>query len=80
MRREKVRVTIMFCSIVLAGVAFASNARAECSREMLQKLTDTYVKAQTAGKATMLPLAPRARPTRRTTRPWTLPRACWPDP
>jgi hypothetical protein len=47
----------MFCSIVLAGVAFASNARAECSRKMLQKLTDTYVKAQTAGKASMLPLA-----------------------
>jgi hypothetical protein len=47
----------MVCSIVLAGVAFASNARAECSRKTLQKLTDTYVKAQTAGKATMLPLA-----------------------
>jgi len=42
---------------VLAGVAFATNARAECSREMLRKLTDTYVKAQSAGKPAMLPLA-----------------------
>ena len=57
MRREKARVTIMFCSIVLAGVAFAANASAACNRETLQKLADTYVKAQTAGKATMLPLA-----------------------
>src|SRR5688500_4317294 len=57
MRREKVRVTLMVCSIVLAGVAFASNARAERSRKTLQKLADTYVKAQTAGKASMLPLA-----------------------
>ena len=50
----------MFCSIVLAGAAFASNARAECSRKMLQKLTDTYIKAQTAGKATMLPFAAKS--------------------
>ncbi len=57
MRRESVRVIIMFCSIVLAGVAFAPNARAECSRKVLQKLADKYVKAQTAGKATKLPLA-----------------------
>ena len=60
MRREKVRVAIMFCSIVLAGATFASNARAECSRKVLQKLTDTYVKAQTAGKATMLPFAAKS--------------------
>ncbi len=50
----------MSCSIVLAGMAFAANARAECSRETLQKLADTYVKAQTAGKATMLPLVANA--------------------
>ena len=50
------RVTIKF-SIVLAGVAFAANARAECSREMLGKLADTYVKAQSTGKPAMLPLA-----------------------
>jgi hypothetical protein len=47
----------MVCSVVLAGVAYASDASAECSRKTLQKLTDTYVKAQTAGKAAMLPLA-----------------------
>ena len=42
---------------VLAGVALATNARADCSREMLRKLTDAYVKAQTDGKPAMLPLA-----------------------
>jgi hypothetical protein len=42
---------------VFAGVACATTARAECSRDMLRKLTDTYVKAQTDGKAGMLPLA-----------------------
>jgi hypothetical protein len=44
-------------TFVLAGVAFAANASAECSREMLQELADTYVEAQTAGDATMLPFA-----------------------
>lgn len=44
-------------SIVLAGVALATGARAECSREMLRKLTDTYVKAQSTGTPAMLPLA-----------------------
>jgi hypothetical protein len=44
-------------SIVLAGMAFATSAQAECSRGMLEKLTDTYVKAQTNGKAGLLPLA-----------------------
>jgi hypothetical protein len=42
---------------VLAGVALATNARADCSREMLRKLTDAYVKAQTDGKPAALPLA-----------------------
>ena len=60
MRREKARVTIMVCSIALAGMAFAANASAQCSRETLQKLADTYVQAQTTGKATMLPLAANA--------------------
>jgi hypothetical protein len=54
---RKVKVIIMSCSIVLAGLAFAENARAECSRETLQKLADTYVKAQTAGNASLVPLA-----------------------
>jgi len=56
MRREKARVTIAVCSIALAGVAFASNASAACKRETLQKLTDTYIKAQATGNATKLPL------------------------
>ena len=43
--------------VVLAGVVFAANARAECSREMLRKLTDAYVKAQSTGQSARLPLA-----------------------
>src|SRR5436189_6088333 len=60
MKRENVKVITMFCSIVIAGMAFAANARAQCSRETLQKLADTYVQAQTSGKATMLPLAAKS--------------------
>jgi hypothetical protein len=45
------------CSIALAGMALATSAQAECSREMLGKLADTYVKAQSTGKPAMLPLA-----------------------
>ncbi|HEU4650600.1 MAG TPA: hypothetical protein VFS49_04230 [Croceibacterium sp.] len=45
------------CLIVLAGLAVAANARAECSRDGLRQLAETYVKAQTAGNAGMLPLA-----------------------
>jgi len=65
MRRERIwgrrpstfaRATIKV-SIILAGVAFAANARAECNREMLQKLADTYVQAQSTGTPAMLPLA-----------------------
>jgi hypothetical protein len=44
-------------SIALFGLAFATSAQAQCKRETLQKLTDAYVKAQTAGKAGLLPLA-----------------------
>jgi hypothetical protein len=44
-------------SIVLAGLACATNARAECSREMLQGLAQTYVEAQSTGKPTLVPLA-----------------------
>ena len=43
-------------SLVLAGAAFATSARAECSREMLHKIADTYVTAQKQGKASLLPL------------------------
>src|SRR5690349_13677985 len=54
---KRVRVGTTFCFIAVAGLAFAANASAECTRETLQMLADTYVKAQTAGNATMLPLA-----------------------
>jgi hypothetical protein len=58
MRREKSRFTITFCSITLAGVVFAASASAAgCTRETLTKLADTYVKAQTDGKSSMVPLA-----------------------
>jgi hypothetical protein len=60
MRREKTGFTIMFCSIVLAGVAFAPSARADCSRKVLQKLADTYIEAQKAGKPAMVPLAEKS--------------------
>ncbi len=51
------KLTIAFCSLVVAGVASAADANGGCKRETLQKLADTYIKAQTGGKATMLPLA-----------------------
>jgi hypothetical protein len=71
MRTDNVKITITSCSIILMGMAVAAcvaggggdtasgtaNARAACSRETLQKLADTYVKAQTAGKAGTVPLA-----------------------
>jgi hypothetical protein len=57
MKTELARVTIKFCAIALAGVAFSANAWAQCSREMLQELADTYVAAQSTGNAAMLPLA-----------------------
>jgi len=43
-------------ALALAGLAFASGARAECSRAMLQELTNTYVAAQKAGDPAMVPL------------------------
>jgi hypothetical protein len=69
--RTPPRVTITFCSIALAGLAItacapssdggtASNASAECTREMLQKLADTYVSAQKAGTPATLPFAANA--------------------
>jgi hypothetical protein len=60
MRKKRVSVNILSCSIVLTAATFAADARAECSRETLQQLADTYVKAQTAGNAAMLPLAANA--------------------
>jgi hypothetical protein len=64
MRLESARAAITFCSVAIAGVAFAANASAaaatECSRETLQKLADTYVSAQKSGKPAALPLAANA--------------------
>ena len=44
-------------SLLLSGLAFATTAQAQCSRATLEKLSDTYVKAQMEGKAALLPLA-----------------------
>ena len=44
-------------SVVLAGMAFATSAQAACSRAMLEQVAAAYVKAQTNGKAGLLPLA-----------------------
>jgi hypothetical protein len=44
-------------SIAAAGLSFASTAQAQCSRAVLEKLSDAYVKAQSDGKAALLPLA-----------------------
>ena len=52
-----IRVTIKCCSIVLSGTTFSANAWAQCSRDMLQDLADTYIEAQSTGNATLLPLA-----------------------
>jgi hypothetical protein len=57
MSREKAGVTMVVCSIALAGAAFAANANAECSRKTLQEVTEKYIKAQSTGDATKLPLA-----------------------
>ena len=34
------------CSVVLAGLVLATQARAECQREMLRDLSARYVEAQ----------------------------------
>lgn len=47
-------------AIGAAGLVFATTARAECSRDMLQQLTATYVEAQKAGKPASVPLAAKA--------------------
>ena len=52
--------TVITISIALAGTAFATSARAECSREMLQELTKAYVEAQKAGDPARLPIADKA--------------------
>ena len=44
-------------SITVAAMAFATGAHAQCSRASLENVAGAYVKAQTAGKASLLPLA-----------------------
>jgi hypothetical protein len=57
---RKDKATAITCCSLVAGLALAASstaASAACSRDSLQKLADTYVKAQTAGKPASLPLA-----------------------
>jgi hypothetical protein len=56
-RRSLVARATIKCAIALAGMAFATTARAECSRDTLRHLADTYLKAQTDGQVGLLPLA-----------------------
>ncbi|MGA0805103.1 MAG: hypothetical protein ACO3PV_01125 [Pseudohongiellaceae bacterium] len=57
MKAGRSKLTLKVCSITLAGMAFAADASAACTRDMLQGLADTYIKAQTTGDATLVPLA-----------------------
>jgi hypothetical protein len=57
MKRKMTSFTLKVCSITFAGMAFAADASAACSRDMLQGLADTYIQAQAAGNAAALPLA-----------------------
>lgn len=52
--------TAKLSSVALAGMVCSASALADCSRDMLQELTDTYIKAQSTGNASMLPLADRS--------------------
>lgn len=46
--------------MVVAGIAFAADASAACSRDTLQKVADSYIAAQKAGNASGLTFAPGA--------------------
>jgi len=48
---------VMACSLSLAGMAFATQARAECPREMLREISAAYVEAQSTGNPALLPFA-----------------------
>ena len=52
--------TLIKATLIVAGLAFATNAQAACSRAMLEQVAGTYVKAQAQGKAASLPLAKSA--------------------
>lgn len=60
MKKQQQRATLLFSAITLAAVALTNDANAQCSRQTLQTLANTYVQAQKAGNAAMLPLAPNA--------------------
>jgi hypothetical protein len=57
MKRKTLSATMKLCAVAVAGVAFAADASAACSRETLQQLADTYVNAQKTGSAGTIPLA-----------------------
>ena len=59
MRSRLLRLWLLVPAAFMLGLVsmVATDARADCSRGMLRKLADTYVKAQSAGKPAMLPLA-----------------------
>lgn len=48
---------IAFGSLAIASMVFATDARADCSRDTLRKVAETYVSAQKAGNASALPFA-----------------------
>jgi hypothetical protein len=52
--------TIKNFAIILVGILSMTSAWAQCSRETLQELADTYINAQIAGNAAMMPLAESA--------------------
>lgn len=56
-RPSKLVSATIKCSIVLAGMAVATNVQAACDREMLQQVADTYIAAQSTGQPAMMPLA-----------------------
>jgi len=60
MKRTISNTTLRFSAIVLAGMAFSTSAWAQCSRDLLQELTGTYVEAQTSGNAGIIPMAERS--------------------
>jgi hypothetical protein len=47
-------------ALTVAGVTLATDAQAACDREVLRHLAATYVEAQSAGNASLLPLIPAA--------------------
>jgi len=57
MKNHTPSVTVMACTLALGGVAFAADARADCSRKTLEQVSDAYVKAQSSGDAKKLRFA-----------------------